>query len=88
MKKLLGFWSAPSAPIPGKYWAEVPTSIKIDDTWYVYFDKHTEKKYGAVKSKDLIHRVDFSDKIAFTDGVRHGTVIAVDEKVLDRLLDR
>src|SRR5665647_2876210 len=76
---LYGPWSAPSNPITGKYWAEGPTSIKIDDTWYVYFDKYTEKKFGAVKSKDLIHWEDISDKITFPDGVRHGTIFEVNE---------
>ncbi len=85
---LYGPWSAPSTPITGKYWAEGPTSIKIDDTWYVYFDKYTEKKFGAVKSKDLIHWEDISDKITFPDGVRHGTIFEVNEKVLDRLLNK
>ncbi len=51
---LFGPYSSPSEPITGKYWAEGPTSIKIKDTWYVYFDKYTEKKMGAVCSKDLI----------------------------------
>ena len=85
---LYGPWSAPSTPITGKYWAEGPTSIKIDDTWYVYFDKYIEKKFGAVKSKDLIHWEDISDKITFPDGVRHGTIFEVNEKVLDRLLNK
>lgn len=85
---LYGPWSAPSAPITGNYWAEGPTSIKINDTWYVYFDKYTEKKFGAVKSKDLIHWEDISDKITFPDGVRHGTIFEVNEKMLNRLLNR
>jgi sucrose-6-phosphate hydrolase SacC (GH32 family) len=85
---LYGPYSAPSAPITGKYWAEGPTSIKIDDTWYVYFDKYTEKKYGAVKSKDLIHWEDISDKITFPVGVRHGTIFDVNEKTLNRLLNK
>jgi sucrose-6-phosphate hydrolase SacC (GH32 family) len=85
---LYGPWSAPSAPITGKYWAEGPTSIKIDDTWYVYFDKYTEKKFGAVKSKDLINWDDISDKITFPDGVRHGTIFEVNQETFDRLLKK
>src|SRR5450759_2172031 len=71
---LYGPYSVPSEPITGKYWAEGPTSVKINDTWYVYFDKYTEKKMGAVTSKDLIKWEDISDKIIFPEGVRHGTV--------------
>jgi hypothetical protein len=85
---LYGPYTAPSEPITGKYWAEGPTSIKIKGTWYVYFDKYTEKKMGAVKSKDLTNWEDISDKITFPDGVRHGTVFIVEEKILNKLLGK
>jgi hypothetical protein len=85
---LYGPYSSPSGPITGKYWAEGPTSVKIKDTWFVYFDKYTEKKMGALTSKDLINYVDISDKIVFPDGVRHGTIIEVNEKILDKLINR
>jgi hypothetical protein len=60
--------------------------IKINDTWFVYFDKYTDKKMGAVTSKDLINWQDISEKINFPDGVRHGTIIEVNEDILDRFL--
>jgi hypothetical protein len=85
---LFGPYSAPSEPITGKYWAEGPTSIKIKDTWYVYFDKYTEKKMGAVCSKDLITWEDISDKVSFPDGMRHGTVIEVDKKIIETLIQK
>jgi hypothetical protein len=85
---LFGPYSAPSEPITGKYWAEGPTSIKIKDTWYVYFDKYTEKKMGAVCSKDLINWTDISDKVSFPDGMRHGTVIEVEKKIIERLITK
>ncbi len=85
---LYGPYSEPSAPITGKYWAEGPTSLKIKDTWYVYFDKYTEKKMGAVCSKDLINWEDISEKVTFPDGMRHGTIIEVDKKILDKLIAR
>jgi sucrose-6-phosphate hydrolase SacC (GH32 family) len=87
-KSLYGPYSGPSAPITGKYWAEGPTSIKIKDKWFVYFDKYTEKKMGAVTSKDLINWEDISEKITFPEGVRHGTIIEVDEKILNQLLKK
>jgi sucrose-6-phosphate hydrolase SacC (GH32 family) len=83
---LYGPYSAPSEPITGKYWAEGPTSMKIKDTWYVYFDKYTEKKMGLVISKDLKNWEDLSDKVSFPDGMRHGTIFQVDEKILSGLL--
>jgi sucrose-6-phosphate hydrolase SacC (GH32 family) len=85
---LYGPYSAPSQPITGKYWAEGPTSIIIKGVWYVYFDKYTEKKMGAVKSKDLIHWEDISDNITFPEGARHGTIFESDEVTLTRLLKK
>ena len=58
------------------------------ETWYVYFDKYTEKKMGAVCSRDLINWTDISDKVSFPDGMRHGTVIEVEKKIIDQLLTR
>ena len=85
---LYGPYSAPSEPITGKYWAEGPTPAMVNGAWVVYFDKYTEKKYGAVTSKDLVNWEDISDKVSFPRGARHGTVIEVDEKILRRLLSK
>lgn len=83
---LYGPYSGPSDPITGNYWAEGPTAIRINRSWIVYFDKYTDKKYGAVASRDLRVWEDISDKVKFPEGMRHGTVIEVDEKVLEALL--
>lgn len=85
---LYGPYSTPSGPITGNYWAEGPTSLKIDGYWFVYFDKYVEKRYGAVKSTDLSDWEDISDIITFPDGARHGTIIEVDEKTLNNLLSK
>jgi hypothetical protein len=68
-------------------WAEGPSSIKIDDTWFVYFDKYMEKKMGAIISKDLRTWKDISDKVIFPDGVKHGTIFEADDKILQNLLN-
>jgi beta-xylosidase len=86
-KSLYGPYSAPSDPITGNYWAEGPSSIKINGTWYVYFDKYMEKKMGAVISKDMKSWEDISEKINFPDGVRHGTVFIADQKLFKKLLN-
>jgi polygalacturonase len=83
---LYGPWSDPSDPITGKYWAEGPTSIRINNTWFVYFDKYVDKKYGAVISKDLKTWEDISDKVSFPKDARHGTVFEADESILAGLM--
>ena len=75
-----------SAPITGDYWCEGPSAIKIGNTWFVYFDRYREQRYGAVISKDLKHWKDVTGKISFPKGARHGTVFQVKEEILAHLL--
>jgi beta-galactosidase len=74
-----------SEPITGKYWAEGPTPLQVGEYVYVYFDKYTEHKYGAVRSKDMVKWEDVSDQVSFPNGVRHGTAFKVSDKVFRKL---
>jgi len=82
---LTGPYSKPSAPITGSYWAEGPTAIKIGSDWIVYFDKYTQRTYGAVRSSDLKTWTDISDKVSFPKGTRHGTVFTVSRREFEQL---
>jgi hypothetical protein len=84
--KMTGPWGAASKPITGKYWAEGPTSVRIGDWWYVYFDKYTEQQYGVIRSKDLTSWEDVSQQLRYPRGLRHGTVFAVESAVLKNLM--
>lgn len=84
--KPFGFPTAVSASITGNYWAEGPAPLRVGEYVYVYFDKYTQKKYGAVRSKDLKTWEDVSDEVEFPKGIRHGTAFEVDAKLLDALL--
>jgi hypothetical protein len=85
-KRLTGPYSAAGAPITGNYWAEGPTSLKIGEEWLVYFDKYRDRKYGAVRSKDLVHWEDISETVSFPKGARHGTVLVLTKEEFDRLV--
>lgn len=74
---LTGPYSSASQPITGDYWAEGPTSLKLDNSWVVYFDKYIDKQYGAVQSSDLENWDDISAQVNFPKGTRHGSIIAV-----------
>jgi hypothetical protein len=76
-KKLTKGFSVPSAPITGNYWAEGPTTLKIGNTWIVYFDKYRDHKYGAIQSTDLKTWTDVSDKISLPKGIRHGSIFKI-----------
>jgi beta-xylosidase len=69
----------------GKYWAEGPTVIKIGDTWFVYFDRYREHRYGVATTKDFKTWNDESDKVSFPKDHRHGTVFRVSRAVFEKL---
>jgi beta-galactosidase len=83
--KPYGFPTEVSAPITGDYWAEGPTPLQVGDYVYVYFDKYTQGRYGAIRSKDMKHWEDVSDSIYFPKGIRHGTAFKVSGKILEGL---
>lgn len=84
--KVLTGWTAPSAPITGKYWAEGPTALFVKNNWIVYFDKYRDHKYGAVTSADLKTWTDISDKVSFPKGTRHGTAFTVTSAEFNKLV--
>ncbi len=84
-KNLTKGFSVPSAPITGNYWAEGPTTLKIGNTWIVYFDKYRDHKYGAIQSTDLKTWTDVSDKISLPKGIRHGSIFKITGEELEKL---
>ena len=74
-----------SAPITGNYWAEGPAPLLVGDYVYVYFDKYTQGKYGAIRSRDMQTWEDISDSVSFPRGIRHGTAFKVDANIVDKL---
>ena len=79
-----GPWTTFSAPFT-RAWVEGPTAIRVGDETIVYFDVYREHHYGAVRSRDLVHWEDITDRIAVPAGARHGTMIAVPRSIVDRL---
>ncbi len=84
--KMSGPYSIPEMPITGDYWAEGPTVIRIKGKWHLYFDKYREHQFGLITSEDMETWADESARLKMPEGIRHGTVLEVPPKVLDRLL--
>lgn len=84
-KKINKGYSNASAPITGNYWAEGPTTLRINGTWIVYFDKYRDHKYGAVQSTDLKNWTDVSEKLSMPKGIRHGTIFTISRKEFELL---
>ena len=85
-EQLTGPYTAASKPITGNYWAEGPTALKKGDDWLIYFDKYRDHKYGAILSSNLKDWKDVSDQISLPKGIRHGTILQIKKKELNKLL--
>jgi beta-xylosidase len=81
-------YGKPSLPITGDYWAEGPTSIKIDSKWIIYFDKYLEQSYGAGTSTDSHTWKDMSDKISYPKGTRQRTVFKIPTEAFNKLINQ
>lgn len=89
-KKINKGYSNASAPITGNYWAEGPTTLKLNNTWIVYFDKYRDHKYGAIQSTGPIaiglnNWTDISEKISLPKGIRHGTIFTISKEEFEKL---
>ncbi len=89
-KKLSSGYSNASVPITGNYWAEGPTTLKLNNTWIVYFDKYRDHTYGAIQSTGPIaiglnNWTDISEKISLPKGIRHGTIFAISKEEFEKL---
>ncbi|WP_343692971.1 glycoside hydrolase family 43 protein [Chitinophaga sp.] len=83
--KLTGPYTKAGPSITGNYWAEGPTTLKMGNTWLIYFDKYTAHKYGAISSTDLKEWKDISDEVSLPKGIRHGTIFTVTAAELSKL---
>lgn len=88
---LTGPFAKPGVPVTREgFWVEGPTAVQLGDYAVIYFDAYTNKQYGAIRSKDLVHWEDVSAKMHFPDEgtplrMRHGTVIPVPLELIEKL---
>ena len=71
---------------PPDLWVEGPTVLHIDPWYYVYFDAYTSHRYGAMRSRDLLHWEDVSAQLSMPKGSRHGSVLRVTSSRVKPLL--
>jgi beta-galactosidase len=77
-----------SAPVTDD-WVEGPSPLTVGGSIYVFFDRYTRQRYGAIRSDDNGRTWTNADgEISFPTGVRHGTAIAVEKAFVDALLAR
>jgi hypothetical protein len=84
----LGPYGPASKPISLENWVEGPTAFRVGDEVFVLFDAYTRKRFEGLRSKDLVRWASITDRLVMPAGVRHGTVFAVPEVVLRKLLQQ
>ena len=84
----LGPYGPAAEPFTGS-WVEGPSALRPGDETIVYFDHYMPPQYyGAVRTRDWVHWEDVTAQVQFPAGARHGSVLAVDPAVVERLLAR
>jgi hypothetical protein len=68
--------------------SEGPILFLLYDRWILLYDRYSEGRWGASISVDLRNWVTISRITTFPKGARHGSVLAVEPEVLNRLEDR
>jgi beta-xylosidase len=66
-------------------WVEGPSAIKIGDDWLVYYDQYRDRRYGAMKSRDLKSWQDISKDLSFPADHRHGSVLRISAPIAKKL---
>lgn len=81
----LGPYTGVSAAFSGLL-TEGPSVVKIGKNWLIYYDAYGEKRYAAIKTSDFKHFEDVSAQTVIPEGHKHGTIVPVNKKVIERLI--
>lgn len=79
-----GPWSEASAPFTEQF-TEGPSTARVGDWWYIYYDSYRHKIYGAHRTKDFRTFQDQTGAVSFPVGHKHGTVFMADESLVEGL---
>ena len=79
-----GPWSEASEPFTESF-TEGPTTAKVGDWYYIYYDSYRHKIYGAHRTKDFKTFEDQTGVVSFPVGHKHGTVFMADEQLVEGL---
>ena len=80
-----GPWGPSSEPFTEMF-TEGPSTAKVGDWWYIYYDSYRKGIYGAHRTKDFIHFQDQTGAVSFPKGHKHGTVFMVPEEMVEQLI--
>ena len=80
-----GPWSQASEPFTESF-TEGPSTAKVGDWWYIYYDSYRHKIYGAHRTKDFKTFQNQTGAVSFPVGHKHGTVFMADEQLVEGLI--
>ena len=82
----LGPYVPEPGPISKENWVEGPTAFRSGQETIVLFDAYRRKQDQGVTSRDLKTWTGLGAELQMPPGARHGSVVAVPEKILKGLL--
>ena len=82
-----GPYTEPSEPFTG-FLVEGPSTVKLGDDYFIYFDDYQNHIYGAVKTRDFASFTSMTDSISIPSGHKHGTIFRAPEAVVESLLEQ
>ena len=80
-----GPWSSASEPFTESF-TEGPSTAKVGDWYYIYYDSYRHKIYGAHRTKDFKNFQNQTGAVNFPVGHKHGTVFMADEGLVEGLI--
>ena len=80
-----GPWSKASEPFTESF-TEGPSTVRVGDWWYIYYDSYRQGIYGAHRTKDFVHFEDRTGAVNFPAGHKHGTVFMAPEELVEGLI--
>ncbi len=79
-----GPWSAAS-PEFTEMFTEGPSTAKVGNYYYIYYDTYRKGIYSAHRTKDFIKFENRTDEVRFPKGHKHGTVFMASEEIVEQL---
>jgi len=80
-----GPWGPSSEPFTEQF-TEGPSTAKVGDWWYIYYDSYRHGIYGAHRTKDFINFQNQTGAVSFPVGHKHGTVFMAPEELVEELI--
>lgn len=72
----------------GRWMNEGPSALKVDNTYYVFYDHHGEEPYfGVVRSGDLASWEDVTELFRFPPASKHGHIFRARRGTVQTLID-